>query len=85
MAAVTAWDAPRSAASALLLTRLGEEHGVDARVALRGTGLDLDALRSPGTEITGRQELAVIRNLRRAPLHRTWAWTSRWRRARATT
>ena len=63
---MTARDAPRSAASALLLTRLGEEHGVDADVVLRGTGLDLDALRSPGTEITGRQELAVVRNLQAA-------------------
>ena len=63
---MTAWDAPRSAASALLLTRLAEEHGVAAQVVLRGTGLELDALRSPGTEITGRQELAVIRNLQAA-------------------
>ena len=52
---MTAWDAPRSAASALLLTRLAEEHGVAAQVVLRWTGLELDGLRSPGTEITGRR------------------------------
>jgi AraC-like DNA-binding protein len=59
-------DGPRSAASALLLTRLGVERGVPAEVALAGTGLTLDALRVPGTEVTGRQELAVLRNLQRA-------------------
>ena len=63
---MTAWDAPRSAASALLLTRLGEEHGVAAEVVLRRTGLSLDALRSPRTEISGRQELTVVRNLQAA-------------------
>ena len=63
---MTAWDARRSAASALLLTRLAEERGVAVPAVLRGTGLDLDALRSPRTEITGRQELAVIRNLQAA-------------------
>ena len=56
-------DAPRSGASALLLTRLGVERGVAAEQLLAGTGLELDALRSPGTEVTGRQELAVLRNL----------------------
>ena len=57
------WDAPRSAASALLLTRLGEERGVPAAELLAGTGLDLDRLRVPGTEVSGRQELAVLRAL----------------------
>ncbi len=59
-------DAPRSAASALLLTRLGEERGVPAEVTLDGTGLDLVALRRPGAEITGAQELSALRNLQRA-------------------
>lgn len=57
------WDAPRSAASALLLTRLGVERGVPAEELLAGAGLDLDRLRAPGSEITGRQELAVLRAL----------------------
>jgi AraC-like DNA-binding protein len=56
----------RSAASALLLTRLGEERGVPADVSLRGTGLSLEGLRVPGTEITGDLELAVLRNLQTA-------------------
>ena len=53
----------RSAASTLLLTRLGIERGVPAQVCLRGTGLDLDDLRRPGAEVDGEQELAVIANL----------------------
>lgn len=53
----------RSAASTLLLTRLGIERGVPAPVCLRGTGLDLDDLRRAGAEVEGRQELAVIANL----------------------
>jgi AraC-like DNA-binding protein len=60
------WDRPRSAASALLLTRLGQERGVPADVVLAGTGLDLAALRVPGTEVSGRQELALLRNLQAA-------------------
>lgn len=59
-------DAPRSAASALLLTRLGVERGVPADELLAGTGLALDDLRTPGTEVTGRQELAVLRALQHA-------------------
>jgi hypothetical protein len=56
----------RSAASALLLARLGAEHGVDPATTLAGTGLDLDALRMPGAEVTGRQELTLLRNLQAA-------------------
>jgi AraC-like DNA-binding protein len=60
------WQARRSGASALLLTRLGAERGVPPEVTLAGTGLDLAGLRDPGTEVTGRQELALLRNLCRA-------------------
>jgi AraC-like DNA-binding protein len=56
----------RSGASALLLTRLAAERGVDAAQVLAGTGLDLDALRVPGTEVTGKQELDLLRNLQAA-------------------
>jgi AraC-like DNA-binding protein len=56
----------RSAASALLLTRLGEERGVPSARVLQGTGLGLEDLRVPGTEITGDQELRVLRNLQTA-------------------
>lgn len=59
-------DGRRSAASALLLTRLGVERDVDPLTTLAGTGLDLEALRVPGTEITDRQELEVLRNLQAA-------------------
>ncbi len=54
---------PRSAASALLLVRLGEERGVSAGTSLSGTGLDVEDLRRPGAEVTAAQELAVIANL----------------------
>ena len=64
--AVERHDGPRSAASALLLTRLGAEHGVEPATTLAGTGLDLDALRVPGAEVTGRQELTLLRNLQAA-------------------
>jgi AraC-like DNA-binding protein len=56
----------RSAASALLLTRLGEERGVPSSAVLDGTGLTLADLRVPGTEITGDQELQALRNLQNA-------------------
>lgn len=59
-------DAPRSAASVLLLTRLAAEHGLPAEALLDGTGIDADRLRVPGTEVTGRQELAVLRAMHRA-------------------
>jgi AraC-like DNA-binding protein len=56
----------RSAASALLLTRLGAERGVPPATTLAGTGLEVETLRVPGTEVTGGQELALIGNLQRA-------------------
>jgi AraC-like DNA-binding protein len=63
---VVDWDAPRSAASALLLTRLGLERDVPAARTLAGTGLTLEALRVPGAEVTARQELTAVRNLQDA-------------------
>ena len=53
----------RSAASALLLVRLGEERGVPADRSLHGTGLALDDLRRPGAEVSDEQELAVVANV----------------------
>lgn len=58
--------APRSPASALLLVRIGEEHGAPAATVLAGTGLVVEDLRRPGGEVTGADELAVLRNLQRA-------------------
>lgn len=56
-------DLPRPPASALLLTTLGQEHGVSADDALAGTGLALDTLTSPETSVSGRQELRLVQNL----------------------
>lgn len=57
---------PRSPASALLLTRLGQERGVSVERLLAGTGLSVEDLRRPGTEVTGAQELSVLRQLQLA-------------------
>lgn len=53
----------RSAASALLLVRLGEERGVPATTSLAGTGLALADLLRPGAEVEAADELAVMANL----------------------
>lgn len=63
------WDLPRSAASVLLTVRLGEEHGASAETLLAGTGLSAADLRDPATEVTGRLELQVVRNLLAALPH----------------
>jgi AraC-like DNA-binding protein len=57
----------RSAASVLLLVRLGEEHGVPAEQSLAGTGTALEDLRRPGAEVQDDVELAVIARLAAAP------------------
>jgi AraC-like DNA-binding protein len=57
------WGFPRSAAAVALLVDYAGARGVDARVALVGTGLrpaDLD-----GGEVTAAQELRVVRTLHR--------------------
>lgn len=56
-------DLPRPAASALLLTNLGLEHGVPAHVVLHGSGLVPDMLADPQTSVSGRQEMRIVRNL----------------------
>ena len=53
----------RSAASALLLVRLGEERGVPVERTLAGTGLSLPDLLRPGAELEAADELAVTANL----------------------
>lgn len=57
------WDHPRSAVSALLLVRLGEERGVAPATLLHGSGLRLADLEDPAAEVTARQELAVVTRL----------------------
>ncbi|MCW2608030.1 MAG: putative transcriptional regulator [Frankiales bacterium] len=54
----------RSAASVLLLARLGAERGHAA--VLDAAGLSLEALLVPGAEVTAGQELAVVRALQAA-------------------
>ncbi|WP_211352379.1 AraC family transcriptional regulator [Nocardioides albertanoniae] len=49
--------------SALLLARLGMEHGLTAADALAGTRLRLDDLTDPKAEVSARQELAIVANL----------------------
>ncbi len=57
------WDLPRSSASALLLVRIGKDHGVQPKVALRGTGFDEPTLAQTSTMVTPRQEVRIVRNL----------------------
>ena len=70
------WDLPRTPVSALLLARLGMEHGLPAAEALKGTQLRLEDLTDPKAEVSARQELAIVANLVDA-LARTRAWASR--------
>lgn len=49
--------------SALLLTRLGMEHGLSAADALKGTELRFEDLTDPRAEVSARQELAIVANL----------------------
>lgn len=53
----------RSAASALLLVRLGEERGLPAAQLLAGTGIDVQDLLRPGAEVDDAVELAVVSHL----------------------
>lgn len=57
------WDVPRAPTGALFAARLGEEKGLDFDECLRGTGLTPRMLSDPQTEVSARQELAVIGNV----------------------
>ena len=57
------WNIPRTPSSVLVLVGLAADHGVDAEVCLRGTGLRMDLLQLPTTEVTARDEQQVITNL----------------------
>lgn len=57
------WDFRRSATSAQLLARLGQERGLSLQACLAGTGITPMALADPDTEIEAQQELQLIRNL----------------------
>ena len=53
----------RSAASTLLLVRLGVERGLTEAQCLAGTGLAVEDLRRPGAEVDAAVELSVIESL----------------------
>ncbi|MFC9998678.1 AraC family transcriptional regulator [Nocardia sp. NPDC127526] len=57
------WDMRRNTASVYVLTQLARERGVPVVDCLAGTGVKPTAVIDPRTEITARQELAVVRNL----------------------
>jgi hypothetical protein len=53
----------RGGASAALLVRLADEHGMPAERCLRGTGLSRAALADPDASITAGQESRLVANL----------------------
>lgn len=57
------WDVPRLPTSVLVMVDVAAEHGVSVDECLRGSKLNPDRLRQPGSEVTARQERVVIRNL----------------------
>ncbi|WP_203338350.1 AraC family transcriptional regulator [Nocardioides limicola] len=59
------WDVAHPATSAVILTDLALEYGVREGAVLRETGIDAGRLRAPDTEITGRQEIRLWRNISR--------------------
>ena len=59
--------ARRSAASTLLLVRLGVEHGLREADLLADTGRTLEQLRVPGAEVDGEVELSVLTRLAGEP------------------
>lgn len=65
MPATTPWPMRRSAASVQLLTQFGLDQGLELGACLRDSGLGLEQLADPGSEIDAQQELQVLRNLAR--------------------
>ena len=53
----------RSIVSAQLLTQFAVDQGVDRAACLRDTGISVDSLAHPDTEISATQELTLVRNL----------------------
>lgn len=60
------WSSPRLAGSARLMIRVAEEHGVSFERCIEGTELTRAELADPLTEIEGRQELQILRNILQA-------------------
>jgi AraC-like DNA-binding protein len=61
--ASTHWPLRRSGISAQLLTQFGLDQGLSVERCLAGTGLSLQQLAEPGSQIDASQELALIGNL----------------------
>lgn len=59
------WSSVRSAASAQLMIQLAGEYGLSPARCIAGTGLTHDETVDPAREITGLQELEVLRNILR--------------------
>ncbi|MGO3327226.1 AraC family transcriptional regulator [Gordonia sp. (in: high G+C Gram-positive bacteria)] len=57
------WSIPRSSAGVLVMVGLARDAGLSDEQTLAGTGLDVDAVASPDSEVQLRQELAVIANI----------------------
>lgn len=57
------WPLRRSGISAQLLTQFGLDQGLSVERCLAGTGLSLQQLAEPGSEIDAAQELLLIGNL----------------------
>ncbi len=57
------WDVARSPAPSRYILQTGADHGLDAQTCLAGSGLTLDDLADPLTEVRAGQELTIIRNL----------------------
>jgi AraC-like DNA-binding protein len=57
------WDSLRGSASAALLVDYGVELGLTRARCLAATGIAVDQLEDPESEISARQELAVVENL----------------------
>lgn len=60
---VVHWNTPRSAMGALLMVRLGHDHGLTTEQCLAGTGLTERQLADPDAALGVTDELAVIANV----------------------
>ena len=57
------WSIPRSSAGVLVLLGLARDAGLSDEQTLAGTGLDVDVVTRPDSEVQLRQELVVVGNL----------------------
>lgn len=57
------WDVARSPAPSRHILETARQHGLDDECCLSGTGLTLEDLADPATEVRAGQELTIIRNV----------------------